>query len=128
LISEQILIRRHFPFLEPRIKGRELICRGLIQPTEYSEAYRIEIKYTAWHSPSVRIVEPEIKPNLDAHMFPSGKLCLYDSREQPWQKNWHLHETVIPWTAEWLVFYELFLLTGKWLGKSAPHGSAKLED
>jgi hypothetical protein len=32
-----------------------------------------------------------------------------------------LHETIIPWTAEWLVSYELYLTTGKWLGSSAVH-------
>jgi hypothetical protein len=24
--------------------------------------------------------------------------------------------TVVPWTSEWLVFYELWLITGEWLG------------
>lgn len=54
-------------------------------------------------------------------MYKDGTLCLYDWREQPWQKHWHLHETIIPWTSEWLVFYEIWLLTGKWRGRSADH-------
>ncbi|HWX23034.1 MAG TPA: hypothetical protein VN578_24290 [Candidatus Binatia bacterium] len=54
-------------------------------------------------------------------MYSDCKLCLYDWRDQPWQDKWHLHETVIPWAAEWLVFYELLLLTGKWHGPSALH-------
>ena len=29
----------------------------------------------------------------------------------------------LTWIAEWLVFYELFLLTGKWLGSETPHAS-----
>jgi len=30
--------------------------------------------------------------------------------------------------AEWLVFYELWLLTGKWLGKSAAHRKSSPDD
>jgi hypothetical protein len=55
-------------------------------------------------------------------MYSSGDLCLYDFREQPWMATDNLHEKIIPWVAEWLVYYELFLLTGKWLGPEAPHG------
>lgn len=36
----------------------------------------------------------------------------------------NLHDKIIPWTAEWLVYYELFKLDGKWLGPEAPHGLA----
>jgi len=32
-----------------------------------------------------------------------------------------LHETIIPWTAEWIVFYELWKITGEWLGSAALH-------
>jgi hypothetical protein len=124
-VLEQALIREHFPFFHSRISGVELTCRGRILPTDQSEAYRVEIKYLPWCAPDVRIIEPEIDFTPGAHMYRSNNLCLYDWREQPWQRNWHLHETVIPWTAEWLVFYELFLLTGKWHGKAADHPEIK---
>jgi hypothetical protein len=34
----------------------------------------------------------------------------------------NLHQKIIPWIAEWLVYYELYLICGKWLGPEAPHG------
>jgi len=34
----------------------------------------------------------------------------------------NIHEKIIPWIAEWLVFYELYRICGKWLGPEAPHG------
>jgi hypothetical protein len=34
-----------------------------------------------------------------------------------------IHETIIPWTAEWLVFYELWKISGKWMGPAALHGT-----
>ena len=122
IVTEQMLIRKNFPFLHSRISGLELTCRGQIQPTEQSRSYRIEIRFAPWDSPEVRIIDPKIKFAPDTHMYRNDTLCLFDWREQPWRNNFRLHETIIPWTAEWLIFYELWLLTGKWLGKSAAHG------
>ncbi|PYJ64114.1 MAG: hypothetical protein DME24_00075 [Verrucomicrobia bacterium] len=76
----------------------------------------------------MRVIEPKIEFTPGVHMYHNDTLCLYDWRAQPWQKNWHLHQTIIPWMAEWLVFYELWLLTGKWLGKSAAHRKSSPDD
>jgi hypothetical protein len=128
VVSEQALLREKFPFLNSRISGLDLMCRGRIQPTEQSRSYRVEIRYAPWDSPEVRVIDPKLEFTPGAHMYHNHTLCLYDWREQPWQRNWHLHETIIPWTAEWLVFYELWQLTGKWRGKSAGHGQPKPND
>jgi hypothetical protein len=50
-----------------------------------------------------------------------NSLCLYDWREQPWKESRHLHDTIIPWTAEWLLYYEIYKMTGKWIGRSVLH-------
>ncbi len=124
---ENLVIRERFPFLHTRMTGTRLVCRGRIQPTDASPVYRIEVVYEPWSAPDVRILEPEIKPEAKLHFYRSGTLCLYDWREQPWQRRWRLADTVIPWTAEWLVFYEMYLLTGVWGGPSAVHAGPKAE-
>lgn len=121
VVAEGAFIREAFPFLHVRICGLELICRGRIRPTEQSPRYRIEIRYSPWRSPEVKVIEPKIDFGAGPHMYKNGTLCLHDWHEQPWQNNWHLHETIIPWTSEWLVFYEIWLLSDKWHGKSADH-------
>jgi hypothetical protein len=121
VVSEQVLLRKNFPFFCCRISGLEIVCRGRIQPSEHSPIYRVEIRYAPWRTPEVRVIDPEIKFTKGAHMYGDGTLCLYDWREQPWQNTWHLHATIVPWIAEWLVFYELLLLTGKWHGPEALH-------
>jgi hypothetical protein len=75
----------------------------------------------------VRILSPEIRKRI--HMYPNGTLCLYDHRDQPWNARDNLDEKIIPWIAEWLVFYELYLISDKWLGPEAPHdgGEKKTE-
>jgi len=117
-----MLVRENFPLFHSRIMGLELSSRGRIQPTESSPTYRVEIRYSGRDRPDVRVLEPRIRFNPALHMYQDDTLCLYDWRENPWQTKWHLHETIIPWAAEWLVYYELWLLTGKWQGKSAAHG------
>ena len=54
-------------------------------------------------------------------MYANGDLCLYHPPSQPWSAENDLHNTIIPWTAEWLVFYELYLSEGVWLGPQVEH-------
>jgi hypothetical protein len=128
LIFENLLIQERFPFLKTRMVGNRLVCRGKIQPTETSAVYRVEVCYKPWSAPKVTVLDPVIKPETTLHFYKDGTLCLYDWREQPWQKRLRLADTVIPWLAEWLLFYEIYQLTGKWLGPSAMHAAAKVEE
>lgn len=73
----------------------------------------------------MRIKEPEIAPSASIHMYGDGTLCLYKPKDDPWKPSDNIHEKIIPWTAEWLVFYELYLMCGKWLGPEAEHGTAE---
>lgn len=43
-------------------------------------------------------------------------LCLYDPRERLWRPDESIAETIIPWTCDWLFFFEGWLTTGKWEG------------
>ena len=128
LIVEKLQIQERFPFLKTRMVGSRLVCRGRVQPTTASATYRIEVVYEPWDAPQIRILEPEIKPEGKLHFYKNGTLCLYDWREKPWQKRWHLADTIVPWAAEWLVFYEIYLLTGKRIGRAAVHSDSKVEE
>lgn len=62
--------------------------------------------------------------NLDSPDFPHKyeidadknmvRICLYRYREFNTYK--FLSKTIIPWTIEWLYFYEIWLATGEWCG------------
>ena len=122
-----MLLRRHFPQFDVKLVGNTVFAKGNLITEEGGTSYKVEVTLTPWNSPAVRIVKPEIPVDQKLHIYSDGTLCLYDWREQQWQKGWHLHEKIIPWTAEWLMFYELYLMTGKWVGKSAVHGSGNKE-
>jgi hypothetical protein len=46
--------------------------------------------------------------------FPA--LCLYDPAAGEWSPEAYIAETIIPWTIEWLYWFEVWLLTGEWKG------------
>lgn len=123
LVRQKSLVERNFPCFSCTLSVHpsELVCTGEIQPCPECDTYKVQITLTKGGVPRVRIVSPRIEPRAAIHMYSNGTLCLYDHREQPWKVDDNLHEKIIPWTAEWLVYYELFKLDGKWLGPEAPH-------
>lgn len=120
-VKQKLLVEKYFPSFQCHLNRGLLECIGTMCPTEFSEAYKLRLRYTEWGIPEVRILKPKIIPNAKIHMYRNGDLCLYHPPTQPWSSTLNLHETIIPWTAEWLVFYELFLSEGKWLGPEVSH-------
>lgn len=125
-VFQKTLVEKYFPCFRCRLSRRLLKCEGIITPSENCDTYRVAISYEQGGIPEVRIKEPEIAYSPDIHMYSDGTLCLFKPSENPWTGRENIHEKIVPWTAEWLVFYELYRLCGKWLGPEAPHGfSAK---
>ena len=50
-------------------------------------------------------------------------LCLFDPAGREWMPADLIAETTIDWAAEWLHYYELWHLCGKWLGPGIGHES-----
>ncbi|GAB3967002.1 hypothetical protein GCM10027615_15560 [Plantactinospora veratri] len=61
-------------------------------------------------------------PSGCPHVYPADELCLY--YPGGWKQNMLLSTTVVPWTAEWLMHYELWLVTGRWSGGGHTHSVA----
>ena len=122
-LLEKARVEKHFPFFNCSIRGNLIVCNGTIQPIDECDEYKVQIRYRENTNPRVFIKKPKIKPSTEYHMYPDGALCLYDHREEPWTNKMRIHETIIPWVAEWLIYYELWLLSGLWHGKSASHGN-----
>jgi hypothetical protein len=96
----------------------QLVWTGTIQPSPISEQYSVSI---AWNGrtarPTVRVVAPKLKDRAGEvipHVFRDGSLCLHYRGE--WNTRMNIAETIIPWTSEWLYYYELWHATGDWLG------------
>ena len=99
---------------------------GRLRPTDDSPWYRIRILHGLDRSPRVWVVSPPLAPS-PPHVYASdgNRLCLYWPDEWFWRPNDSLAKTIIPWAALWLYFYEVWQVTGEWLGPSSHHQGKK---
>jgi len=94
--------------------------KGTLQPTVDSSAYEVVVLHEPDLFPVVYVEKPSIRKDA-WHRYPDGSLCLYWPKEWRWSPRESLAETIIPWTAFWLYYYELWCRTGEWLGPASPH-------
>jgi hypothetical protein len=122
LVTESSQLRDKYPSFKAHVNGDRIGATGKLRPTDLSPSYKIKLAYCYGDDPKVWVVDPEVPYESAIHMYASdNSLCLYDWRERPWKETHHLHDTIIPWTAEWLLYYEIYKMTGKWIGRSALH-------
>lgn len=102
------------------IRRGQLTWAGRLQPSNYSESYEVTIRSQAWRHPQVSVRDPDLVPNEHGwlpHFYPDIRtLCLYDPKSDEWSRRDWLAETIVPWAAEWLLYYELWRATGLWHG------------
>lgn len=116
------------------IQKNQLVWSGIIKPTPLSKEYKVLLFYQLRKTPKVWIVGDELE-KLDSPEFPHKfeikendkmvRICLYRYSEFNSQKM--LANTIIPWTVEWLYFYEMWLATGEWLGGGEHINSASVK-
>ncbi|MCY4160578.1 MAG: hypothetical protein OXE77_01800 [Flavobacteriaceae bacterium] len=93
-----------------------------LQPSPISLKYDIRITYEKNERVKVFVINERLKiaPNREKlpHVYDGGKqqLCLYSSSKKEWNGFKPIADTIIPWTSEWLFYYELWLLSGQWYG------------
>jgi transglutaminase-like putative cysteine protease len=97
-------------------RGR-LRWRGQLRPTPLSARYTIDIDYAPPKRPKVSVIAPQLRRPDDKrlpHTFRDGTLCLCYSWQ--WRASDSIAATIVPWASEWLLNYELWLITDEWHG------------
>lgn len=93
---------------------------GELRPGDASHSYKVGISYRLRQAPVVHVLKPELCRRASGedvpHCYRDGSLCLYYPRNREWTPRAAIAETIVPWTCEWLHFYELWHATGEWLG------------
>lgn len=117
-------IRSYFPEgIFTKRSDLELEWIGKITPTPNSLTYSIKLCYSFKDGVSVFVTDPKPLelaigktrlPHVYSHEM--QKLCLYYPNGKEWNRTKYLVHTIIPWTSEWLLHYELWLITGVWNG------------
>src|SRR6267142_5931751 len=129
-------IRRLFPDFRLTAHADWIgVWEGPLRPA--SKTYRIRIVYfrrtffDGWSLSNpyvtVHVVDPLIGEfMLDGDILPHvywndrvpmwPALCLWDPAEMYWDPEMTIATTIIPWTSEWLLFFEYWQITGEFRG------------
>lgn len=104
-------------------------------PYQGARDYRCRLEKPRRGSPSVYVLSPDLEQIAPCQRLPHvyrftegrtgvTELCLYYPKGREWQPSMWLAETLVPWTFEWLRYFELWLVGGQWLG-GGEHPSAE---
>lgn len=118
-------MRQWFPQFSYRRNGNCLIWIGSLKPRQESPEYKIRIEYSFRHHPRVYVLSPEILQDAPHTYLDENTLCLYYPYDGDWSSEKLIAYTIMPWTVEWLRYYEIWYTTGKWFGPEAPHSGTK---
>lgn len=120
-IGQQVwAMNRRFPGFA--FERKTMSWYGTLQPTDESPDYRIKVTYRIPRSPQVWVMRPSIDPEAK-HRYDDRSLCLHYPKDDDWQPGFFLAKTILPWTAEWLYYYEVWQIDPerRWFGPEAPH-------
>lgn len=87
--------------------------------------YKVKIMYRKKYSPKVFVLEPKITDNK--HRYSDGSLCLYKNAEFKWREDLLISDYIVPFTASWLYFHEVYELTGNWYGPESAHATGEIK-
>jgi hypothetical protein len=121
LAYQKYNLDKNYDFFKTRIENDTLVAVGEVQPSPETDKYKIRLEYTPGHTPRVFVESPQIENSKDIHLYREGFLCLYEPSETKFKDSFKLSEYTIPWTIEWIMYYELWKLSGKWEGKEIKH-------
>lgn len=101
-----------------------------LKPTEDSQSYKLKISASVDSTiVSIYPVKPYIGREINGikvpHMYSDGSLCLFYPGYDEWKYSDSWAETLIPWASLWLYYYELWLMTGEWIGGGIHENSKK---
>lgn len=108
-----------------RFNGPSAKWQGSVIPFDGAGSYLIQVEYTIKDVPRVRILDPQLIVRQGdkrlPHTYPDEdnrrnlvRPCLFVPDE--WDARSHIAATIVPWTCEWLLHYEMWVVTGEWLG------------
>lgn len=121
-IAQQVsAMRSRYPqFATNFISHTSFKTMGTLQPTSRSVTYNFVLKYHLMDSPKITIVSPPLQKSSKGekipHLYAEGHLCLYHPKYGEFSKTDFICDTIIPWASLWLYHYEVWHLTGDWLG------------
>lgn len=123
LCVQKLKIERQYNCFRCRIlnHGQSMVCTAMLQPLHYTDEYEVEMIFSGKSVPKIYLKSPKIPVNYEIHMYAEGNLCLFYPPDFKWTESTSAADSIIPWINEWIVYYEIYKISGVWEGPAAPH-------
>ena len=111
------------------LRAGRFVWRYVTSPTPLSRLYTIRLSYRVGRSPQVIVEEPALCGLAGNRRLPHvyeqepTRLCLYLPRAGEWQPWMRIDQTIVPWTAVWLFYFEEWLESSEWKGGGVHPGN-----
>jgi hypothetical protein len=117
--------------------GLKLEWRQKLQPSRLSREYSVLVQWAGLGClPEVEILSPNLRELSGGQRSPheffskgNTKPCLMfnNGSSKDWTPDMLIAESIIPWTQEWLWYWELWLSDGEWRGGGVHPGELTIE-
>jgi hypothetical protein len=99
-----------------------LIWRYVATPSPLGRLYDLRLDFRQGHPPDVFVEHPDLAELADGRELPHvyqqqpTELCLHLPRIHEWSGEMRLDQTIVPWAALWLYYFEEWLVSDDWKG------------
>lgn len=106
-------------------RGSKLRFDFTVEPFAGAREYRCRIEMARdARNPQAYALSPDLQALADGKPLPhiydysagTTRVCLHRPANRDWLPACWLSKTMVPWTIEWLRYYELWLVDGEWGG------------
>jgi hypothetical protein len=102
-------------------RQRSITWTGPWRPAELGNEYTLQVTYRQGLRPRIAVLHPKLAlargQTKLPHVYSDGQNDICVHRHEEWDSSMLIADTIMPWISQWLYFYEVWALTGKWLGK-----------
>jgi len=86
-----------------------------------SQEYRIRVVYKLDNPPPrLWVLSPALVSRSESepipHVYSGPRPCLFLPLSDEWASDRFIADTFVPWTSLWLYYYEVWHVTGEWVG------------
>jgi hypothetical protein len=122
--SQQYLNLRGNPVCAGKgeLRAGRLTWRYRTSPSALSRDYDLRIEFRQGDTPDAFVDGPDLRALADGRRIPHVykqcplRLCLYLPKTYEWQPWMRIDQTLVPWAALWLFYFEEWLVSHDWKG------------
>jgi hypothetical protein len=123
LPQQYLLLRDRSPVAgQGGVKKNVLTWLYSVRPSPIGRLYTLFLRLKDGDWPTVTVRAPDLIALADGKKLPHvyqqrpPRLCLFQPSKGEWSDADKLIDTMIPWSVEWLHYFEIWLRTGDWTG------------